>query len=220
MHGRIIFITGTDTDVGKTVFADLLTCHLRQRGLNAIALKPVCSGGRGDAVILRRAGDNQLSLDEVNPWHYQAALAPSLAAKREGKKLGISQVIQHIHNVGRRFDVVLIEGAGGLLSPMGENFDSRDLILRLKATPVVVSLNRLGVVNQVRLVSAALPNGMAQRARIVLVDPMKRNLASRTNIQLLSKFLPAERIMKLPWLSTEVKRKKWLSTVRISEWLL
>ncbi len=82
----IIFITGTDTGAGKTVLATLLTRHLRDRGMHVAALKPLCSGGRDERW---RSGPQRvkvLALDEVNPWHFRAALAPVLAARLEAKQ--------------------------------------------------------------------------------------------------------------------------------------
>ena len=81
----------------------------------------------------------------------------------------------------KRFDVLLVEGAGGLLSPLGENFDSRDLIAALGASPLVVAPNRLGAVNHILLTLEALPRSAAARARVVLMSPPKRDAAAATN---------------------------------------
>jgi dethiobiotin synthetase len=197
---QILFITGTDTGVGKTVFAALSTVYLRQQGFRVAALKPLCSGGRDDARQLRAAAGKVLSLDEVNPWHFRAPLAPVLAARQEGKRVRLREVVKQIHRVAKRFEVVVVEGAGGLLSPMGEDFDSRDLVAALKATPVIVCSNKLGAVNQVRLVLAALPPATARRARIVLVNPPKPDAASRTNLALLQEFVKPECLRVMPWL--------------------
>jgi dethiobiotin synthetase len=197
---RIIFITGTDTGVGKTVLTALLARFLRERSVNAAALKPICSGGRADARELRAAMDNTLSLDEINPWHFRAPVAPLLAARRERMHVDLSEVMAHIRALQRRFDVLLVEGAGGLLSPLGENFDSRDLITTLDASPMIVAPNRLGAVNHVLLTLEALPRSAAARARIVLMSPSKRDAATGTNAELLAESFDAKRIFTLPWL--------------------
>lgn len=197
---HILFVTGTDTDVGKTVFTALATTYLRQQGLRVAALKPLCSGGRADARLLQAAAGKVLRLAEVNPWYFRAALAPVLAARREKRVVRLRAVVTHIRRVARRFEVVLVEGAGGLLSPMGEGFDARDLIAALSATPIVVCPNRLGAVNQVRLVLAALPRATAAQARVILVNPPRPDAASRTNYALLTEFIPAHRVRVLPWL--------------------
>jgi len=197
---RILFVTGTDTGVGKTIFAALATILLRQSGRRVVALKPICSGGRGDARLLHAAAGKILPLAEVNPWHFRAALAPVLAARKERKRVRLRQVVAHIRRVAKRFEVVLVEGAGGLLSPLGEDFDSRDLIRALNATPIVVCPNQLGAVNQVRLVLEALPPVAVRRARVVLVNPPKPDLASRTNLELLMEFVDPRCLRELPWL--------------------
>ena len=78
---QTLFITGTDTGVGKTVLTALLTRFLRERGVNAAAFKPICSGGRDDACTLHAAMAGALTLAAINPWYFRAAIAPSLAAR-------------------------------------------------------------------------------------------------------------------------------------------
>jgi len=199
VKGSIFFVTGTDTGVGKTVFAALLTRELRQLGCRVVALKPICSGNRDDARQLHTAAGKVLSLDEVNPWHFRAPLAPVLAARKERKRVRLAQVVRHIQKVSARFELTIVEGAGGLLSPMGEDFDSQSLIVALKAKPIIVCPNKLGAVNQVRLVLEALPKALAKRARVVLVNPPRPDAASRTNRQLLSEFFTVKQIYEMPW---------------------
>lgn len=200
MSRAILFITGTDTNVGKTVLTVLLTRHLGSLGVAVAALKPVSSGERDDARALHAALNGALTLDEINPWHFRVPLAPLLAARREGKKVRLAQVTRRIRAIQRRFDVVLVEGAGGLLSPMGEDFDSRDLIVALRARPIVLCPNRLGALNQALLVMEALPETAARRTQLVLVDPPRRDLASETNLPLLAELVGKTRIHRWPWL--------------------
>jgi dethiobiotin synthetase len=198
---QTLFITGTDTGVGKTVLTALLVKFLHERGVNAAALKPVCSGGRGDARALHAAMDGILSLDEINPWHFRAAIAPLLAARRENKRVKLSQVFAHVRAMQKRFDVLLVEGAGGLLSPLGENFNSRDLILALRATPVVVAQNKLGAVNQILLTLEALPKHLRVKAKVILISPPKPDASTKTNAKLLAEFFDQEKILLLPRLN-------------------
>ena len=196
---RTFFITGTDTGVGKTVLTALLARFLRGRGLNVAALKPVCSGGREDALALHAALAGALTLDEINPWHFRAAIAPSLAAKLEKKSVKLATVLARIRATQKKSDATLIEGAGGLLSPLGENFDSRDLIAALRATPIIVAPNKLGAVNHVLLTLAALPKNLRARAKVVLMSPPKPDAATASNEKLLEQFLAREKIFTLPW---------------------
>jgi dethiobiotin synthetase len=202
---RTLFITGTDTGVGKTVLTALLAQFLRQRGVNVAALKPVCSGDRADALALHAALGGALALDEINPWHFRAAIAPTLAAKREKKSLRLAPVLAHLRATRKKFDVTLIEGAGGLLSPLGENFNSRDLILALRATPVIVATNKLGAVNHLLLTLEALSKNLRAQAKVVLISPPKADSATASNGKLLAQFFPPEKILTLPWLEKKVK---------------
>lgn len=194
------FITGTDTGVGKTLLACWLIRHLRDAGVAVAPLKPVCSGGRGDAQRVREASGGALTLDEINPWHFRAPLAPALAAQREQQGVRRTQALARVRRMQRRFQVVLIEGAGGLLSPLGKDFDSRDLIVALRATPLVVCPNRLGAINQCLLVLDALPRGLSRQAQVVLMSPRHPCAASRSNPQLLGELIGAGRVHVLPWL--------------------
>jgi len=195
---RVIFVTGTDTGVGKTVLTALLTRTLRAR-LNCVAaLKPLCSGGRDDAEVLHELQKDTLSLEEINPWHFRAAVSPLIAARQSGRTVRLKQVIDHVRTLQEKFPLVIVEGAGGLLSPMGEDFDSRDLIRALRAIPVIVCTNKLGAVNQVRLVLEALPKRHAMYCPVVFMTPAVTDDSARTNLQLLQQFVSGERIYSLP----------------------
>lgn len=200
----VFFITGTDTGVGKTVLTALWAGFLRERGVKAAAFKPICSGGRDDALALQAALGDTLTLAEINPWHFRTPLAPVLAARREKKTLTLAQVCTHIRTQQGKFEVVLVEGAGGLLSPLGEDFDSRDLLLALRASPIIVASNKLGVVNHIRLTLEALPAKQRAQAAIILMSPPKPDAASVTNAGLLKGFLPAKNILTLPWLGPKI----------------
>jgi len=195
---RRFLIAGTGTGAGKTVLTALLAEYCRARGLRVAALKPVCSGGREDARCLHAALGGALTLDQINPWHFRAAIAPLLAARRERKQVKLSAVLAHIRAVEKPFEVVLVEGAGGLLSPLGARFDSRDLISALDATPVLVAPNQLGVVNHILLTLEALPQTFRARARVVLMMPPKPDEATASNAKLL-KQLADPRVCRLPW---------------------
>lgn len=201
MFAGTYFVTGTDTGVGKTVVTALLVRHLRAQGLAARAVKPLCSGGREDAERLRAAQDNALSLDEINPWHFRAPLAPWLAARREGARVRRAEMLAYLRRMRAGCAVLLIEGAGGLLSPLGEEFNARDLIAALRATPLVVCPNRLGAINQALLVLAALPPGAARRAQLALVSQQRPDASSRSNAEVLRQRLGAGRVHLIPWLA-------------------
>lgn len=212
---RTLFITGTDTGVGKTVLTALLARFLRERGVNVAALKPVCSGGRDDARVLHAALGGTLTLDEINPWHFRAAIAPALAAKLEKNPVKLAQVRAHARAMQKKCDVLLVEGAGGLLSPLGENFDSHDLIAALRAVPIIVAPNKLGAVNHILLTLAALPKNRREQAKVVLMLPPKPDTATASNAKLLGQFFPSRNICTLPWLGKNFRAESALNPAEV-----
>jgi dethiobiotin synthetase len=212
---QTLFITGTDTGVGKTVLTALLVKFLRARAVNAAALKPICSGGRADAQKLFAAMNGALMLDEINPWHFREPIAPLLAARKENQHVKLSQVLVHARAMQKRFDVLLVEGAGGLLSPLGENFNSRDLVLALRAVPIIVTQNKIGVVNQVLLTLEALPENFRSKVKIVLMPPPRPDASTKTNAILLAEFFDRKKIFLLPWLGSRFSTLRALKTAAV-----
>jgi dethiobiotin synthetase len=144
-----------------------------------------------------------LTLDEINPWHFRAPVTPSLAARRENKSVPLRRVLAHIRAAEKPFTVTLVEAAGGLLSPLGVDFDSRDLLAALGATPVIVAANRLGALNHVRLTCEALPPKLRQRCRIILMMPPRPDAATSTNAVLLRSWAPRNSVFRLPWFGAD-----------------
>lgn len=196
----IVFVTGTDTGVGKTLLTVLMTRHLRSQGIPVVAVKPFCSGGRSDARALRDAQDRNLSLDAVNPWHFRAPLAPWVAARREGQNIRLAEAVAFLRRNGATAGNLLVEGAGGLLSPLGQGFSNRELIEQLHAIPLVVCPNRLGAINQVLLVLNALPRQSAIHAQVVLMAPPRPSLVARVNSGLIRELSDPARVHDFPWL--------------------
>ena len=212
MKPKIIFVTGSDTGAGKTVLATLLTRHLHQSGHRVAALKPICSGGRDDARALHEAAGKILTLDEVNPWHFRTPLAPVIAARKEMRRVRLREVVAHIRSVTKSFAVVVVEGAGGLLSPLGEDFNSRDLIRALGATPIVVCPNRLGAVNQALLTLEALPRKLALQTPVML-SAAQMDASNASNVKLLGKLIGASRVHRLPRAKQITSLSPWLKTL-------
>ena len=204
MKSRVLFVTGTNTSVGKTVLSSLLTRYLLDSGTTVHAVKPLCAGGRDDAVALRAAQGNRLTLDEVNPWHFQSSVTPLLAARRRRKKIKLEDVLQFLDQAKKGADLLLVEGAGGLLSPLGEGFSSRELILATKATPVIVCPNRLGAINLSRLVLEALPAAARKRAQVALICRPHADSSTQTNGAMIREFAGGNAVHEFPWLGSIV----------------
>lgn len=188
--------------MGKTVVAVLLTRYLLARGVRARTVKPIGSGGRDDAVALRACQPGVTSLDEINPWPFAEPLAPLLAARRKRMRVEKAQVVRFLMAAKRECQLLVVEGAGGVLSPLGEGFADRELIVAMNATPIVVCPNRLGVLNQAMLVLEALPAAFARRAHLVLVNRAQQDASASANARLLRELSAARAVHEFPWLGS------------------
>ena len=163
---RGLFVTGTDTNVGKTFVASLIARDLVALGYRVGVYKPAASGCRregaelisDDALALWEAAGRPANFAQVCPQCFEAPLAPHLAAIREGRRLDRDQLRQGFDFWRDSSDFVLVEGAGGLMSPLGEQEYVADLVCDLGLPLVVVGRNELGAINQVlqTLVAAAV----------------------------------------------------------------
>ena len=157
--GGGIFITGTDTGVGKTVVACGLAALLRKSGYKVGVMKPAetgCEERDGklfpqDAYLLKEASGCDVPLENICPYRLRDPLAPSIAAEREGVKIDISLLEKIYGEINSAHDITLVEGAGGLLAPILPSFTYADLAKLLKLPLLVVAPNRLGVINHLLL---------------------------------------------------------------------
>jgi len=161
------FITGTDTDVGKTYVTKLMIEALRSEGRAAAGFKPISCGDREDARILA-AASGDLPLDKVNPVHFNAALAPHTAALLEKRRIDPAQLVNSYHAFSRDFDTVLVEGAGGWEVPITESYFISDLAKDLGLPVILVAANRLGALNHILLTISAIKAKGLTCAGIVL----------------------------------------------------
>jgi dethiobiotin synthetase len=141
-----LFVTGTDTGVGKTQIARLLIEALRNQGIDAVGYKPVACGDREDARILSEASGG-LDLDLVNPVHLQSPVSPQVASMLENRTIDIQIMIDGFHALRRMHEVVIVEGAGGWEVPLVHGLRMSDLARHLALPVLVVVANRLGALN-------------------------------------------------------------------------
>lgn len=147
-----IFITGTDTGVGKTYFTVLLTRLLRKQNIPAIALKPVASGDRSDAAKLAEAMDGALPIVKINPIHFAAPLAPYAAGILENRPFPWDQLRSHWRQISSSYPgPFLVEGVGGWRVPMDSTHTVREWAQELGLPVLVVSRASLGTLNHTLL---------------------------------------------------------------------
>jgi dethiobiotin synthetase len=151
-----LFVTGTDTGVGKTVLAAGIVLALRARGHSVGVVKPIQSGARagdpyGDAMLLKRwTGVSELA-EEIAPYSFAAPLAPLVAAELEGRAVDCADAVARVRGVAERYEAVVVEGAGGFLVPVGEDWTIADLAAALGLPLLVVARAGLGTVNHTAL---------------------------------------------------------------------
>src|SRR3990167_2155347 len=142
-----IFITGMDTGVGKTVVTAGLVLSLKHKGLDVGIMKPIQSGGRGDTEFLIKVSGVNDEIELINPYYLKKPLAPLTASEIEGVKIDITAIKNAFEELSRRHDIVIVEGIGGLLVPLTEDYFVSDLILELDIPVIVVSRVGLGTIN-------------------------------------------------------------------------
>ena len=153
--GMSLFVTGTDTGVGKTYVSRLLVETLRRVGVDAVGYKPVACGDRQDAEVLA-AVSGGLSLDEVNPVYMPSPVAPYVAGLLENRTVDIGALVSGYERLAARHEVVVVEGAGGWEVPLAPQVRMSDLAVMLGLPVVVVAGNRLGVLNHTLLTVEAV----------------------------------------------------------------
>jgi dethiobiotin synthetase len=174
---RGLFVTGTDTGVGKTLVAGGIAAALFGRGVDVGVVKPVESGclrtSNGlvptDSVFLKRMASSQEPLEDICPVRLEAPLAPAVAAEREGVKISLEELEAAVLSVASRHDLTLCEGAGGLYVPLdGERGCVIDLIQRVGFPALVVGRLGLGTINHTTLTVRALEGAGVEVAGVVL----------------------------------------------------
>jgi dethiobiotin synthetase len=202
-----LFITGTDTGVGKTLVAAALASFLKKEGVDVGVMKPVESGCRRqegnlvpqDALFLREAAGCGDDLELVNPYRLEAPLAPSLAADREGVEIDLGKLLECFQLIKKRHDFILIEGAGGLMVPLREGYLISDLVQLFQLPLLIVAASRLGAINHTLLTVRHAQSLMIKVAGVILNNPEEEDLASRSNSYLLPQLLDVPFLGVIPF---------------------
>jgi len=189
-HSRGLFITGTDTEVGKTIVTGGLAAILREEGYRVGVMKPAESGCAekdgvllpADAEFLREMSGTNDPLDTIVPYRFKEPLAPAVAAEQEGVLIDIDKLVRNFEELSCHHDFVLVEGAGGLLVPLCRDFLMADLIKLLKVPLLIISRANLGTINHTLL---TVRYAQAEQINIkgIVINNLspERTLASETN---------------------------------------
>lgn len=159
MPARGVFIAGTDTGVGKTVISCAILQGFAGHGLRVAGMKPVAAGAllkRGvwyndDVTQLRAASNVDVPQNWINPYCFAPPIAPHIAAHEAGMTIRMAIIAKHYAQLARRADVVVVEGVGGLLVPLGRRLNAADIPVQLDLPVVLVVGLRLGCLNHALL---------------------------------------------------------------------
>jgi dethiobiotin synthetase len=161
---RAVFVTGTDTGVGKTVIAAALARALAAAGARVAVMKPVASGAErtaeglrnADALALLEASNVPAPYAQVNPFCFESAISPHIAADDHRIEVDVDVICENFDGLSRRADWVVVEGAGGWLAPIGPMLSMADLACALEVPVLLVVGLRLGCLNHARLTRRAI----------------------------------------------------------------
>jgi dethiobiotin synthetase len=202
-----VFVTGTDTGVGKTLISCALLHAYASAGYSAIGMKPVAAGARvehgvlvnEDVTALVAASNVSAPAELVNPYCFEPPIAPHIAAMQAGVAIDIERIVSAYANLAARADRVVVEGAGGFRVPLGPACDTADLAGRLGLPVVLVVGMRLGCLNHALLTADAVRAAGVPLAGWVAnhIDPDMTHAAE--NVESLLERLDAPLVARIPY---------------------
>ena len=182
LSAQSYFIVGTDTGVGKTFIASRIVQQFANQGYKTVGMKPIASGceknAQGewvneDVTALTNASNVQAPLNIINPYRFQPAIAPHIAASQAGVNIEIAKISQCFSTLQQQADIVIVEGAGGFLVPINPQETLADLAVALKLPIILVVGMRLGCINHALLTVEAIKQRGLHLAGLVAnqIDP-------------------------------------------------
>jgi dethiobiotin synthetase len=205
---KCIFITGTDTDSGKTMAASLILRALAADTQNTLAFKPVATGcepHNTDALTLQSYSSLEQPYKEVNPYAFRPAIAPHIAAAEAGVEVRLAELNQHFANLkSRQADVILTEGAGGWQLPLSDSLQMPEFVQHQAMSVILIVGMKLGCINHAQLTCQAM---QAQGIRVIgwianqlSAEPMPYY---RENLAYLRSHLPFDCLGEVPFYTNQ-----------------
>ncbi len=185
---KALYIIGTDTDVGKTVITGAIAAYLKKSGRDVGVYKPFqCAGN--DAAILQQLAQSQDEPKEINPYYFEEALAPAVAAERAQSHIDFVKVVETFRTLQTRHEILISEGAGGLLVPLIGNKTHIELLKELRVPVLVVGRLGLGTINHTLLTLEVLKHNHIPCYGVILNELSPQNsVAEATNPQVLTDY--------------------------------
>lgn len=201
MKTKGIFITGTGTEIGKTVIAGCLAATLKDAGINVGVMKPICSGDNLDAQYLKHAAQVNDSLTLINPIYLKYPLAPSVSARIQDKEIDINEIDEAIDILSKKYDFLIVEGVGGIAVPIKDDYFVAHLIHHLQMPILIVADVGLGTINHTMLTVSFAQAFNLKIVGIILNqhNPNEPGLAEQTNPHEIEKITQVPVIGVLPY---------------------
>lgn len=213
---RTLFVTGTDTEIGKTVVSVILMRNLVAMGYRVAGMKPVASGctqtpeglRSDDALELIAARNVEAPYELVNPYAFEPAIAPHLAAQDAGTEILLDKIMHCFQALSQTADYVVVEGVGGWQVPLGNGFMVADLAGELRGGVVLTVGVRLGCINHALLTAESIQNSGAQLSGWIANICHKQTDRIDEIVATLDRLIPAPRLGTIPFLSAPAEINK------------
>lgn len=198
-----VFITGTDTGIGKTIVTTGLALALKNSAYSFSVFKAIetgCNPEPHDTLFYKNQLGLEKSVNEICPIQLKNPLAPSVASEIEFQEISLNLLINEYHKQKQLYDYFLVEGAGGLLVPILDGFTMADLALILNLPIVIIVGNKLGAINHA-LLTYHYAQAKGLRILAVLLNPLypDLSLAEKTNLMELNKYIQDIPLMECPF---------------------
>jgi dethiobiotin synthetase len=167
-----------------------------------------------DVEMLSVLQDRELTARQLNPYYFSEPIAPLAAARKRRRIIKIDAVLEQIRTISERCDWLLVEGAGGLLTPLGENFSAREIIVELKCRVICVAANRLGTINHTLLTVNAIQPAVKERLTVALMGVRDRDASVDANARILSELTPPGKVFEIPYFAELAKKPMKLELLK------
>lgn len=196
---KAIFITATDTEIGKTLVGAGLARAYFNKGYKVGVVKPFASGETvsSDAILLMTGAQTEQDIKDVNLMCFEKGLAPSSAAEIDNKEINIKETISHIKKVIDNHDVTIVEGVGGLMVPITDDYLVLDLMKDLDLPTVVISKAQLGTINHTLMTTHIMKENNINNKGVIYNQLLDGNLVGESSLESLNKWLNCPILAKL-----------------------
>jgi len=204
-----IFVTGTDTGVGKTVVAGAIARQLAMKGKRTGVFKPIATGCKhtreglvsSDAEFLAHCADSRFSLEQINPIRYHEPVAPIVAAELSKREIAWESLEQAYKNVAAESEIVIVEGIGGVMVPITKKYFVIDLMEEMALPVIIVAWSRLGTINHTLLTIEMCKNRGLQVLGVVLngYQADRADMAEETNIRVINETAGVKILTVIPF---------------------